>query len=130
MSKTKNEEPKKAKGKVQTYFQEKWLSEQEFAEWSYRYPPDARLFSCRICKGGKPMELSNMGRGALTSHQKGESHKNALKARNLKSRFFFSKKKKEVQMDLRHLQLMLLLPRLLLPLPLEILQTVLQKSKK
>ena len=51
----------------QTYFQDEWLEEDEFSSWVARVLDDNKKANCKVC--GKIFELSNMGRGALTSHQ-------------------------------------------------------------
>ena len=61
----------------QTYFQDEWLEEDEFSSWVARVLDDNKKAKCKVCR--KSFELSNMGRGSLTSHQmKSEKHKRLM----------------------------------------------------
>ena len=62
----------------QTYFQDEWLEEYEFSSWLARVLDYNKKAKYKVCR--KSFELSNMGRGALTSHQtKSEKHKRVMK---------------------------------------------------
>ena len=62
----------------QTYFQDEWVEEEEFSSWVALVLYDNKKGKCKVC--GKSFELSNMGRGALNSHQtKSEKHNRLIK---------------------------------------------------
>ena len=71
----------------QTYFDDNWLSFEEFKPWLKRDDGgDNTKFYCKLCK--KPRELSNMGIGALQSHMKGKNHLEKLKCADEVKNFF------------------------------------------
>ena len=62
----------------QTYFQDEWVEEEQFSSWVALVLDDNKKGKCKVC--GKSFELSNMGRGALNSHQtKSEKHNRLIK---------------------------------------------------
>ena len=80
----------------QTYFQDEWLEEGEFLSWVAQMLNDNKKAKCKVYR--KSFEFSNMGRGALTSHQtKSERHKHLMK--NLSA--FLVKPKPESSADNR-----------------------------
>ena len=63
---------------VTKHFQDEWLEADEFSPWVTRVLDDIKKAKGKVCR--KSFELSNMGRGALTSHQtKSEKHKCLIK---------------------------------------------------
>ena len=62
----------------QTYFQDELIDEDKFSSWVAQVHDDNKKAKCKVSK--KSLELSNMGRGALTSHQmKSEKYKHLMK---------------------------------------------------
>ena len=62
----------------QTYFQDEWQDEDKFSSWVAQVHDDIKKAKCEVSK--KSLELSDMGRGALTSHQmKSEKYKRLIK---------------------------------------------------
>ena len=55
-----------------TFFQESWLSNEEFKSWLV-LTENKQQARCKRCK--KTFELSNMGVQALKSHADGKNHK-------------------------------------------------------
>ena len=75
--------------KKQTYFQDSWLSNENYELWLRKIPNKNTFARCRLCE--KDFDLSNMGEKALKSHAKGKGHiqkeKTALAVKN-----YFKKK--------------------------------------
>ena len=55
------------------------LFEKEFP-WSEAVQNDPYSFTCKLCNPKRSISLSNMGKSALTSHEKGEKHKRIMNA--------------------------------------------------
>lgn len=62
----------------QTTFQSDWLRDPLFAAWLSKDVQRNTVAFCKLCK--KTINLSNMGRRALTSHMEGEKHKKHFKS--------------------------------------------------
>lgn len=60
------------KNNKKTRFDENWLLEEDFKIWLGRIEKDDNSARCLKCL--KTFSLSNMGRKALTDHQKGKKH--------------------------------------------------------
>ena len=56
----------------QSFFQDKWLSDNRFGSWLQCLPDDKTSAKCKLCQA--TIHLSNMGASSLTSHTKGEKH--------------------------------------------------------
>ena len=81
-------------------FQQEWLAVPVFQGWSMKHESPFKAY-CKLCT--KTIDLSNMGKGALTSQAKSKSHKKAtvLKHRTAKIEQFVKLEKKEGDDDNR-----------------------------
>ena len=57
-------------------FQENWCSDARFSAWVQRYKDNSLVAWCKFCK--KKLDISTMGKSALTSHNKSSKHKNII----------------------------------------------------
>lgn len=72
-----------------TFFQQDWLLEPCFKDWVQQVPRNAKVVMCNVYN--KTIELSNMGRRALTSHMKGTKHQKKMRAKHGSTSFFGKK---------------------------------------
>ena len=56
-------------------FQQEWLTMPQFKDWIIKHESPFKAY-CKLCS--KAMELSNMGKRALTSHADSKVHKKAV----------------------------------------------------
>ena len=61
-------------------FQQEWLTMPIFQDWIMRQKSPFKAY-CKLCSKG--IDLSNMGKRALTSHAEGKSHKNVSSLKEL-----------------------------------------------
>ena len=79
---------KMSKKVKKTYFQESWLSNNEFKEWLVA-AADKTQAKCKLCKA--TFTLGNMGMTALKSHATGKGHrKKVIKHKEIQN--FFAKR--------------------------------------
>ena len=62
---------KTSKGQNQTYFWDSWLEDDSFKRWLTKAPNKKRA-RCKLCK--KSIELSSIGKKALTNHATVKKH--------------------------------------------------------
>ena len=60
-------------------FQEEWLAMSQFKDWIMKHESPFKAY-CKLCS--KAIELSNMGKRALTSHAESKIHKKAVSLRH------------------------------------------------